>query len=173
MQTNADVLATTVGVQASNEMGNAMQRIRHCLAQLNDDQIWSRPSEAMNTTANLILHLCGNVRQWIISGVGGAEDMRQRPLEFSLRGPIAGDELLKQLEQTVADAKAVLTRVSASELLRTRRIQGFDVTGMQAIFESVAHFRGHTQEIIHMTRCQLGDAYRFAWSPSTAEEGAT
>ena len=59
------------------------------------------------------------------------------------------------------------------ELLEPRRIQGFETTGLAAIFDSVAHFKGHTQEIVHLTRMQLGDRYRFEWVPSTPEEGAT
>ena len=62
--------------------------------------------------------------------------------------------------------------LTASELLRKRVIQGFEVTGTQAIFDCVPHFKGHTQEVIHMTRCLLGDKYRLAWEPTTPEQGA-
>jgi hypothetical protein len=72
----------------------------------------------------------------------------------------------------VDEAKAVLKRATAAELVRVRRIQGSDLTALQALFNSVPHFRGHTQEIIHMTRLQLGDAYKMAWAPATVEEGA-
>jgi len=70
-----------------------------------------------------------------------------------------------------AEARAVLARQSAPQLPEARRIQGFDVTGLAAIFDSVPHFRGHTQEIIGLTRLQLGDAYKFAWTPTTPEQG--
>ena len=75
----------------------------------------------------------------------------------------------------LADAAAVdraVAGVDARQLAEPRRIQGFDVTGAGAVFDSVPHFRGHTQEIVHMTRSQLGDAYRFAWRPATPEQGA-
>jgi hypothetical protein len=120
----------------------------------------------------LILHLCGNVRQWIVAGLGGAADGRDRPAEFSERGPIPKDELLRRLAAVVDEARAVLARQTARQLLETRRIQGFAVTGLKAIFDSVPHFRGHTQEIISMTRMQLGDAYKFGWAPTTPEQGA-
>ncbi len=126
----------------------------------------------MNSVANLILHLCGNVRQWIIAGVGEVEDARNRPHEFSERGPIPKDELLRRLNTTVAEAKTTLENVSDLDLLQPRRIQGFDVTGIAAIFHSVSHFQGHTQEIIHMTRFQLGEEYRFDFVPKTPEERA-
>ena len=75
----------TVAAAANQELTNAFDRIRHCLGQLSDEQVWQRESEAMNSIGNLILHLCGNVRQWIVSGIGGAKDVRQRPNEFSER----------------------------------------------------------------------------------------
>ncbi len=81
-------------------------------------------------------------------------------------------EIVQRIEDVLAEAKTAFSSATAGELLRVRHIQGNDVTGMQAIFHSVAHFRGLTQEIVHMTRCQLGDSYRFDFVPTTAEEGA-
>jgi hypothetical protein len=112
------------------------------------------------------------VRQWIVSGLGGAADIRDRPAEFAERAPIPKNELPRTLDAVVNEAKEVLGRLTASQLVESRRIQGFNVTGLGAIFSSIPHFRGHTQEIIHMTRLQLGDAYRFAWKPATPEQGA-
>ncbi len=168
----ADVLASAVGIAAAKELASAMERIKHCLAQLSDEQIWQRSQPALNSVGNLVLHLCGNVRQWIIAGVGGAADVRNRPAEFAQRDPIPKDELVHMLESVVAEAQRVFTAITARQLTDVRRIQGWDVTGIAAILDSVPHFRGHTQEIVHMTRVQLGDAYRFAWTPANAEQGA-
>ena len=126
----------------------------------------------MNSIGNLILHLCGNLRQWIVSGIGGEDDVRQRPNEFSERGPIAKIELLRRLEEVVIEAQAALQNATAQDLLHSRCIQGFDVNGLETIFHSVPHFRGHTQEIIHMTRSLLGGTYKFAWVPATPQQGA-
>jgi Protein of unknown function (DUF1572) len=126
----------------------------------------------MNSIGNVLLHLCGNVRQWIISGIRRTPDVRNRPQEFAERQTIAKAELLRRLQEVVAEADAALAGVSAAQLLEPRRIQGFDETVLTAIFDSVAHFNGHTQEIIYMTRLQLGDAYEFAWQPATPEQGA-
>jgi hypothetical protein len=169
---NADALAAAVGSAAAKELTSALARVKHCLGQLTDEQVWWRARPCLNSIGNLMLHLCGNVRQWIVAGLGGAADVRDRPAEFTERGPIPREELLRRLEAVVADASKVLVGLSARQLLQTRSIQGFDVTGLAAIFDSVPHFRGHTQEIISMTRLQLGDAYRFAWNPPTAEQGA-
>lgn len=167
----ADDVATAVGTEAAKELANALARIKHCLKQLNDEQVWWRDRPALNSIGNLILHLCGNLHQWIVAGLGGAGDRRDRPAEFAERGPIPKEELLRRLEAVVAEARATLARLDARQLLAERRVQGFDVTGLGAIFDSVPHFRGHTQEIIHMTRAQLGDAYQFAWTPTPQQGG--
>jgi uncharacterized damage-inducible protein DinB len=168
----ADHLARALGKEAANELSNALERIKHCVDQLRDEQVWWRADKSFNSIANLILHLCGNVRQWIVAGLGGATDVRDRPAEFAARTPIPKAELLRKLDTVVTDASAALGNLTAQELMRTRRIQGSDVTGLAAIFSSVPHFCGHTQEIIHLTRLQLGNAYQFAWTPMTPEQGA-
>jgi hypothetical protein len=171
MMTAAD-LAGAVGTEAAKELSSALDRIKHCLGQLSDEQVWWRSQPGLNSIGNLILHLCGNLRQWIVAGLGKASDIRDRPAEFAERGPIPKDELVRKLEAVVRECKEVLRRQSAQQLLEVRCIQGFNVTGLAAIFDSVPHFRGHTQEIVYMTRLQLGDAYQFAWTPTTPEQGA-
>ena len=168
----ADELAAAVGAAAAHELESALDRIKHCLGQVNDEHVWRRSRPGLNSIGNLILHLCGNLRQWVVAGVGGVPDVRNRPAEFAERGPVPKEELMRSLEAVVGEAKRVLAGVDARQLAGPRRIQGFDVTGVAAIFDSVPHFRGHTQEIVHMTRLQLGDAYQFAWTPTTPEQGA-
>lgn len=168
----ADELASAVGSAAAHELTKALERINHCLDQLTDQQVWARQRPNLNSIGNLILHLCGNLRQWIVAGIGGKAETRNRPAEFSERGPIAKAELVSQLATVVEQAKSVLASVGARQLMDGRRIQGFDVTGLAAIFDSVPHFRGHAQEIVSMTRLLLNDVYKFAWTPATAEQGA-
>jgi hypothetical protein len=169
---SADDLAAALGRSAANELSSALARIKHCSNQLTDDQVWWRPHPSMNSIANLALHLCGNVRQWIVAGLSNADDARDRPGEFSERGPIPKSELLRRLEAVLGEARDVLERQTARELLSVRRIQGGELTGLAAIFDSVPHFRGHTQDIVHITRLLLGEKYRFAWKALTPEEGA-
>jgi hypothetical protein len=167
----ADELAGAVGTEAAKELTAALDKIKHCLRQLSDEQVWWRSHPSLNSIGNLTLHLCGNVRQWIVAGLGGASDIRNRPAEFAERGPIARNELLHRLDAVVTDARAVLARQTARQLLEVRRIQGFEVTGLAAIFDSVPHFRGHTQEVVHMTRLLLGERYQFQWKPLSPEQG--
>ena len=171
MPATLESLSELVAQEAGGEFDEGLRIIKHCVNQLTDDQVWWRPAESMNSVANLLLHLCGNVRQWIVSGVGGAADIRERQQEFEARSSTPKMELLQQVETAVADVKLTLTGTSAEELLRMRPVQGNQVTGMQAIFHSAAHFRGHVQEIVHMTRCQLGDSYQFDFIPPITEEG--
>lgn len=146
-------------------------KIRHCLDQLSEEQVWWRPREEMNAIGNLLLHVAGNIRQWIISGVGDETDTRTRQAEFDATGPQAKQEVLDRLFATLRDAESVIQNATAEELLAEKRIQGHDVTKMGAIWHSITHFQGHVQEIIGMTRQQLGEEYNFEWAPSTHEEG--
>ncbi len=165
----SDKLARAFAVAASSELDDALQKIGHCLEQLDHDQVWARQSAELNSMANLLLHLAGNLRQWIISGLGGTPDVRQRQSEFDDRGGAAKEELFRRLEETVAEARDVLAELSPQEWLRARRIQGFEVSGAQATMHSVAHFRGHTQEIVYMTRCALGEGYEFDFVPNSEQ----
>lgn len=175
--TETTEITQTVGqvylAEMRRRLSECHERITHCLDQLNDAQVWWRPHESMNSIANLVLHLSGNLRQWIVSAVGGAADVRNRPQEFSAQGPISKNELLEQLNTVVTEADAALGRFDETQLLASRRIQGFDGTVLSAIFGCLTHLSGHTQEIIYITRLQLADAYRFAWVPTTPEQGAT
>jgi len=149
-----------------------LRKTTHCVQQLADEDLWWRPYAAHNSIQNIVLHLCGNMRQWIIHGVGGAPDVRNRPQEFAERRPIAKSELLRILSDTVAQADSVLAACAPANLLEPRRIQGFETTVLGAIFDSVSHFVGHTHQIVYITRLRLGNAYVFQWSPGSAEEGA-
>lgn len=125
----------------------------------------------MNSIGNLLIHLAGNLRQWIVAGVGDETDIRKRQSEFDERGPMPKEEVLHKLETVLEQAESVIRNVTAGDLLKRNRIQGHDVTKMGAVWHSITHFQGHVQEIIGMTRQQLGAEYEFEWAPSTTEEG--
>ena len=146
----------------ADELDAALSRIVHCANQLSEEQVWWRPPQGMNAIGNLILHLTGNVKQAITDNLSGAPDTRDRPAEFSSREPVAKAELLRRLTEAVQTAKAALAGATDERLAKVVRVNNNDWTGIQAVIRSVAHFRGHTQEIIHMTRELLGENYRFA-----------
>jgi uncharacterized damage-inducible protein DinB len=142
-----------------------LPRVVGCLEQLSDDEIWWRPNEASNSIGNLVLHICGNMRQWIISGLGGVKDLRQRDKEFDERGPVAREALLEKLQQTVREACAVLARVNANDLT-SRRIQQFDVTGYEAAAHVIEHVAYHSGQIIYITKLKRAKDLGFTRLPS-------
>jgi hypothetical protein len=167
---NAGELSTSVLAAAAKVFDQCLTKIKHCLSQLSEEQVWWRPRPEMNSIGNLLLHLSGNVRQWIVSGLGTAGDDRDRAAEFLEQGPISKTELLEKLAGVVCEAKAVLAECTAEQMFDVRGIQEFEVTGWEAIFDSIPHFQGHTQEIICLTRLQLGEAYRVHWHPKPSAE---
>jgi len=134
------------------ELTQNLEKIEKAVGLLTPKQVWTRGSEAENSIGNLLLHLSGNVRQWIISGVAQAPDVRDRDAEFAEREVIDPETLLARLRETVTAADIVLSRVSSEQLLEKRRIQVFDLTVMHAIYHCVEHFSGHTGQIIWATK---------------------
>jgi len=129
-----------------------LPKIERCVALLSDDQIWWRPNEESNSIGNLLLHLSGNARQWIVSGLGPATDGRDRDSEFARREIIARDDLLAVLRQTLSEVDATLASFDADSLLERKRIQGLEVTALEAILHVVEHFSMHTGQIILLTK---------------------
>jgi uncharacterized damage-inducible protein DinB len=147
-----------------------LPRIVKCLRQLSEEEIWWRPNSASNSAGNLVLHLCGNVRQWIISGLGGVEDMRERDREFAERGPIPRRLLVTLLRGTTRDACRVLARLSDDSLSRKHEIQGYRVTGLDATFHVAEHFGYHTGQIIYITKLKRAQDLRFTRLPAIRKE---
>ena len=142
-------------------MGDYLPKIERCLEKLTDEQIWWRANEESNSIGNLILHLCGNARQWIICGVGGQHDNRDRDAEFAQRDAIARDELLTLLRSTLTEIETTLRTLDPSLLLERRQIQGHDVDLLNAIFHVTEHFSMHTGQIIMLTKMITGTNLRF------------
>jgi len=146
-----------------------LPKIERCLERLSDEQIWWRANPDSNSVGNLMLHVAGNARQWIVAGVGGAEDTRERQAEFDA-GKVSGggaarptaSELLGRLRATLAEVDAVLARLDAAALLERRRIQGLDdVLVLNAVFHVVEHFSTHTGQIILLTKLLTAGDLRF------------
>lgn len=127
-------------------------KIERCLEKLSDEQVWWRPNENSNSIGNLILHLCGNARQWIVCGVGGSPDFRRRDEEFAQREVISRDELAQLLDRTLKEVAKTLNELDAKSLMRRRTIQGKEVDLLEAIFHVTEHFSMHTGQIIQLTK---------------------
>ena len=131
-------------------------RIQDCLGRLTSEQIWTRNNANENSVGNLVLHLCGNVGQWIGSGVGGKPDTRQRDAEFAARGDVQPAELAQRLDQAVSEAAGIIRHLPHPRLTDSTTIQKYNVTLMEAIYHVVEHFSQHTGQIIFATKLLTG-----------------
>jgi uncharacterized damage-inducible protein DinB len=138
-----------------------LPKIERCLEQLSDEEVWWRANDESNSIGNLLLHLAGNVRQWIVSGIGGAADARVRQQEFDERSVLPRAELLAKLKQALAEVDRVLAALEPERLLEQHRIQGSDVTALEAIYHVVEHFSMHTGQIILLTKMLKGADMKF------------
>lgn len=127
-------------------------RLRKCVEPLTDEQIWWRPNAASNSIGNLMLHLNGNMRQWLVDSFNLAEDKRDRPAEFAASGSIAGSALLEKLGGTISEGAMVLDRLTEAELTAPYEIQGYNVHGLDAVYQVVEHFGLHYGQIAYITK---------------------
>lgn len=137
-----------------------------CLKLLSEEEIWWRPNRASNSVGNLVLHLQGNVRQWIISGLGRQPDQRNRDREFAETGPLPRRALLGGLRKTVKEADEVLATLNPSDLLRMFSIQGYNVTGLEVLGHVAEHFAFHAGQIIFVTKLKCGKDLKFTRLPA-------
>jgi len=145
-------------------MSDYLPKLERCLEELSDEDLWWRPNEASNSIGNLMLHLTGNLREWIIGGVGQRAFVRVRQQEFDERSHLPGKELLARLGATLKEADDVLGRVDPESLLTRRQIQHDGVTVLEAIYHVVEHFGMHTGQIITLSKMRSGKDLRL-WQP--------
>ncbi|MTB53272.1 DinB family protein [Lewinella sp. W8] len=129
-----------------------LERIERCLEELSEEQVWSRPNANSNSIGNQILHLSGNIRQWIISGLGAAADVRTRDEEFAAAGGMNKQQLLARLSDTIREAKDTLEKQSVEDLLRERPVQAYVHDGVFIIMHVTEHLSYHTGQIIFWTK---------------------
>jgi hypothetical protein len=137
-------------------LGQYWPRLKACVEPMTIEQIWSHPNEASNSVGNLILHLNGNVTQWLVSSFNRDEDERDRPAEFSAVGGFTAAELLERLGATLAEAAKVLDRLTPDELLAPYEIQGYHVHGLDAVYQVVDHFGLHYGQIAYIAKSLSG-----------------
>jgi uncharacterized damage-inducible protein DinB len=132
------------------------KKLTACLERLSDEQMWARGGEHENAVGNLVLHLCGNMRQWIMHGVGGKADVRVRDAEFETASGMTRAELIGLFAATVEEARAVLAGVSHARLVEIIHPQGREVSVLGAIYQVVGHVGEHVGQIILLTKQMVG-----------------
>jgi hypothetical protein len=127
-------------------------RLRACAESLTDEQLWWRPNGACNSVGNLMLHLNGNMRQWLVDSFNRQPDLRDRPAEFAADGSVSGPALIEKLGATVEEGLKVLGRLTEEELVAPYEIQGYHVTGLAAVYQVIEHFGLHYGQIAYITK---------------------
>ena len=131
-------------------------RIDECLSKLSYDQVWWRGAESQNAVGNLVLHLCGNLGQWIVSAVGGAPDTRRRDAEFAAKDGANVEELRQKLKHRVDEAAAVIRPLTAERLQERITVQKYNITVLEAVYHVVEHFSQHAGQIMYATKLLTG-----------------
>jgi hypothetical protein len=131
-------------------------RLRACVESLTDEQVWWRPNAASNSIGNLMLHLNGNMRQWLVDSFNRSEDKRDRPAEFAAEGGIPASVLLERLGATMQEASQVLARLTQADLVAPYDIQGYHVSGLDAVYQVVEHFGMHYGQIAYIAKGLTG-----------------
>jgi uncharacterized damage-inducible protein DinB len=138
--------------QSVMRINESTQKIVRCLDILDDKDVWKSPNEHLNSVGNLILHVCGNIGQYIISSLGGAQDNRDRDVEFSTKGGYTKADLQEKLTMTIQKATSVILQSSEHELLNKRIVQGMEYSGIGVIIHVTEHISYHTGQIIFLTK---------------------
>jgi uncharacterized damage-inducible protein DinB len=138
--------------QSLKSIDENTSKIKACMKQLDEKEIWFRHNEHVNSVGNIILHLCGNIRQWIISSLGGAPDIRERDLEFSTIGGFTITDLTAKWQDTMREAKTIIAQASPENLLRRRVVQGSEHSGISMVIHVTEHYSYHTGQIIFLTK---------------------
>jgi uncharacterized damage-inducible protein DinB len=149
-------VATLFLSYSSRKLGQMTATLESCLHRLTDDQVWQRGGEHENAIGNLILHLSGNMRQWIMFGVDRQPDVRVRDAEFSATGGMGAEQLLTLFRTTTAEARAVIKALPAERLTEITNPQHGEVSVLDAIYQVVGHVQQHVGQIILLTKQMAG-----------------
>jgi uncharacterized damage-inducible protein DinB len=152
-----DVTALFLEISRRKLLDQFWPRLRGCVESLTEEQVWWRPNQASNSVGNLILHLNGNVRQWLVASFNRQEDLRNRPAEFAETGSISASVLLEKLSATMQEASDVLARLTETDLLTRYKIQGYNVSGLEVVYHVVEHFGLHYGQILYITKNLCGE----------------
>ena len=136
-------------------------RIIKCLEEINEAEIWQRPNESSNSIGNIILHLCGNIRQYAISSLGKVEDVRMRDIEFSTKEGFSKKELSVKLKNTVDEAIAIIENLDEPALIKSYSAQGFNLSGIGIVVHVTEHYSYHTGQIAFWIKLLKNKDLRF------------
>lgn len=146
------ILAALVYEFKRRVLEEGLSRIQKCLDLLTEEEVWNRPNQNTVSVGNLVLHLSGNVRQWIGSGIGDIPDERKRDSEFNTTAGVSKIVLYTEVEKTVLQALDILNEISIADLLETKEVQIYKESGMSIIIHVIEHFSYHVGQITYATK---------------------
>jgi len=162
MTTGSPDLASAFIARARDYLGVEYRtKLRLAVEAMPADALWWRPNEQSNSVGNLLMHLAGNIRQWIVGGVDGAANTRDRAGEFAARAGASAADLLANLDRVLDEVDDVLARLTADTLLQDRYIQGRDVKVVDAVFHVVEHFSYHLGQIVLISKMHAPGGVQF------------
>jgi uncharacterized damage-inducible protein DinB len=163
MPTPNDPLAAAVIAEARQRLDHLPRQVRACLEALSEEQIWWRPHAQANSVGNLVLHLVGSTRHFVGRGVGGSDYRRDRPAEFAERGPRPRAELLRLMDEGVAEADGVLAQLGAERLLEVSERAGDAQSVLGMVLRTTHHWAVHCGQIVYAAKLLQQDAVRELW----------
>lgn len=133
----------------------SLSRLVSCLGKLSVEQIWQSPNDNCNSVGNLILHLEGNITQWIMSGLGGLPDHRTRPAEFVGNQGLKKEELIERITRAIQDSVSVVDGLSEGDVMEARNVQVFEEDGIGILIHVIEHTSYHTGQVTLLTKMML------------------
>ena len=141
-----------------NKLRQMTGYVEDCVLKLDADKVWQGPQ---NSVGNLVLHLCGNVRQWIGCSLGGEPDVRQRDREFAVESRVSTEELHFLLNGTMGEALSILEKFPPERLTERVSTQDGERFALEVIYLVVGHFQQHAGQIIYATKLLTGEDLKF------------
>lgn len=139
------------------------ERLERALATLPEGDLWWRPHARALSVGTILTHLEGNVRQWLLSGLGGLPDERDRGGEFATTGGRSAEALFARLRATTAQAAALVAALDGPALAAKHQIQGFEVDALSAVLHVVEHFSWHTGQVVWIAKARAGADHDIAF----------
>lgn len=130
----------------------SMFRFKKCLTELEEEEVWYRPNPASNSVGNLVLHLHGNVHQWVVASLGKNKDVRERQQEFEEQGPVPVAKMLADMDQLMIEVSAILDSIKSEDLLEVRNVQGYKESGLSILVHITEHFSYHVGQMTYIVK---------------------
>jgi uncharacterized damage-inducible protein DinB len=157
--------ATRLGAEAAQLLGQYLDKIEYCVGLLSEAQVWWRANRRSNSVGNLLLHLAGNLSQWLLAGLGGERFERHRSEEFNAASAASADALMGTLRDVVGRCVEVAGAVTDADLARSVTIQGYERDGFGALLHAVEHLSYHTGQIVLLAKQLVAEGVAIEFYP--------